>query len=283
MRTTRTSKAKCVWAAVLGLLLTAAWSAAQNATVPESERFELVSIHPVPTDAPPVFRTPDFNPVLLRGRYVDSRATLLFMIALAYDVKNPSSQLLGLPKWAQERAFAVSAQATSDYPILSPAENTSRVRTMLRHMLTERFQLRMHAETRQERVFALESMPGGIKLATVSPPRPPENEGRVGAAMSDQSGRIVGTKVTTAGLAQALSAILRRPVLDRTGSSAHFDLDLHWRAADVPDRPAVAGFGSDGVALLASTLRDECGLKLTNVRGSIDYWIVDHLRQPSEN
>lgn len=86
----------------LSALLAAALGA-QQPTPPAAPRFEVVSIRPVPPNAPLLTRDQDFTPVLPGGQYIDSRTVLLFMVTFAYDVKNPSTQLVGLPKWAQNQ------------------------------------------------------------------------------------------------------------------------------------------------------------------------------------
>src|SRR5438105_875677 len=85
-------------------------------------KFEVVSIRSVPPNAPPVMREQTFTPVMPGGQFVDSRTNLLFMIAFAYNVEDPSIRLVGLPDWAKARAFSVSAKPAPDFPTLPPAE-----------------------------------------------------------------------------------------------------------------------------------------------------------------
>ena len=80
---------------------------------PTAPSFEVVSIHPVPPDAPPLMRTQAFTPILPGGQYIDSRTSLLFMIAFAYNVK-VSLNLLGLPNWAQKQSFSITAKPPQD-------------------------------------------------------------------------------------------------------------------------------------------------------------------------
>jgi uncharacterized protein (TIGR03435 family) len=228
-----------------------------------------------------VMRSFDFNPVLPGGQYVDSRAILLFMIGFAYDVKNLSVQLVGLPEWAKEASYSVSAKPAEGFPALSPAENREQVRVMLRDMLEDRFRLRVHTEIRQEAVLQLEVAKGGIKMKEVPAPVPPEKEVPVGAAFGNEGGRMVGSKSTMAGMVQALAIMLKRPVIDRTGLTGHYDFNVRWRAED----PAAAtpGMGADGSALLISNLPDMLGLRLTKTSGPVTYWIVDHIERPTAN
>ncbi|MBI2686206.1 MAG: TIGR03435 family protein [Acidobacteria bacterium] len=245
--------------------------------------FEVVSIRRVPLNAAPILRSQDFTPVLPGGQYIDSRTTLLFMIAFAYNVKFPSRQLVGLPNWAKEQSYAVAAKPAEDFPTLPPAENLERVRLMLRTMLTDRFHLRVHTETRRERVYDLKVANGGIKLQEVDPPVPPAKEGRVNAAMGDSGGRMIGNKSTMAGIATALAIFLKQPVVDRTGLRGYYDFDVRWSAPETAREHAPGGLGTEGIGLLISNLRNQFGLIVKKATGPVEYCVVDHVEPPAEN
>jgi uncharacterized protein (TIGR03435 family) len=255
--------------------------AAQQAPVPGAPKFEVVSIRVVPPNAPMVIREMDFTPVLPGGQYVDSRANLLLMIAFAYHVPDPSVRLVGLPKWAQDRSFAVAAKPAAGSPAMAPAENREKVRAMLRAMLEDRFHLQLHTEDRQERILSLEVAKGGIKVQEVDVPVPPVKEGPVGAAVGDDGGRMIGRKSTMAGVAKALVIFMKRPVVDNTGLKGYYDFDLKWTA---PEGTEVGPrLGPDGIGLLRSALEDQLGLRIRTVTGPVKYWVVDHVEPPTEN
>lgn len=244
-------------------------------------KFDVVSVRAVPPDAPPLMRDIDFTPVLAGGQYVDPRTTLSVMIVFAYNVNN-FSKLVGLPKWANEQAFAVAAKPAPGFPALPPAESTRQVRMMMRAMLADRFHLQLHTETRREPIFDLETAKGGIRIKEVEPPVPPAKEGYVGLALSDDGGRLIGNKSTVTGLIRAMTPWLPRPVVDQTGLKGYYDFDVKWTAQD--GRPSKdAGLGAEGIALLISTLQDQFGLRLTNGTGSVEYWVVDHVEPPKDN
>lgn len=250
---------------------------------PQAEpSFDVVSIRSVPSNAPPILRSQDFTPVLPGGQYVDSQTMLFFMITFAYNVKNPSKQLVGLPNWAQNQGYSVSAKAAPVFPALSPAENREQVRLMMRTMLADRFQLRIHTETRQERIFSLKVAKGGLKIPEVDRPVPPEKEGPVNAAMSDTGGRMIGNKSTMAGMAIALAIFLKHPVKDETGLHGYYDFDVRWRAPE-PRGGQSGGLGTEGIGLLLSMLRDRFGLQVANTTGPVEYWVVDHVAPPTAN
>jgi uncharacterized protein (TIGR03435 family) len=247
-------------------------------------KFDVVSIRPVPPNAPPMMREQTFTPVIPGGQFVDSRTNLLSMIAFAYDVEDPSIRLVGLPDWAKTRAFSVSAKPASDFPTLPLAENREQVRLMLRAMLEDRFHLQLRIETRQERMYNLVVAKSGFKFKEVDPPMLPEIEGPVNAAMGDNGGRIIGKKSTMSGMAKMLVIFLKRPVIDQTGLKGYYDFDAKWRAPESPDgQPPAQTFGAAAGGLLISTLQDQFGLRVTNGAGPVKYWVVDHVEPPTEN
>ncbi len=257
---------------------------AQQPTSSAEPKFEVVSIRPVPPNAPPMIREQTFTPVIPGGQFVDSRTNLLSMIAFAYDVEDPSIRLVGLPDWAKARAFSVSAKPATDSPAPPPAENREQVRLMLRAMLEDRFHLQLRVETRQERAYNLVVAKGGFKFKEVNPPVPPEKEGFVNAAMGDNGGRIIGKKSTMSGMAKMLVIFLKRPVTDRTGLKGYYDFDVKWNAPESPDRqPPAQTFGAAAGGLLISTLQDQFGLRVSNAAGPVKYWVVDHVEPPTEN
>ena len=92
---------------------------------------------------------------------------------------------------------------------------------------------------------------------------------------------MVGSNSTMTGMANALAIMLKRPVIDRTGLTGHYDFDVKWRAEE--PTTSAPGFGADGAALLISSLPDLLGLRLTKTTGPVTYWIVDHIERPTTN
>lgn len=255
-------------------------AASLTAQPPAEPRFDVVSIRAVLPNAPMFYRPANFTAILPGAQYVDPRAGLRSMIAFAYDVKDPYITLVGLPNWAREESFSVAARPEPGFPALPPEENREAVRAMLRAMLADRFRLELHTETRQARIAKLELASGGPKVKEVDPPEPPAKGNPVGAAWSNNGGRIIGKPSTMASLAGALTVMLHVPVVDETGLTGFYDLDASWKSPDVAD---VSELGADGVALLVSALRSHFGLTLRNTTGPVKHWIVDHVERPSEN
>jgi uncharacterized protein (TIGR03435 family) len=228
-------------------------------------------------------RDPDFSSVLPGGRYADARVTLHSMIVFAFSI--PSYlQLTGLPAWAEQQAYSVAARPAEGFPLLPPNENREQVRAMMRAMLASRFQLKVHTESRDERIFRLEVDRGGLKIKPVDPPAPPEKEGPVFIAAGDSGGRMIATKATMAGMARGLTVMLHRQVLDGTGLKNYYTFDVKWTAPEPTDGGTVAdALGVEGEGALMSAVRNLFGLRLMSAIGPVSYQVVDRVERPTAN
>jgi len=85
-----------------------------------------------------------------------------------------------------------------------------------------------------------------------------------------------------AGLAIFLTQQLRTTVLDKTGLTGTYDINLDWTPDDAA---APAGLASDTAdrPSLFTALEEQLGLKLVSAKGPVEYLIVDRLDHPSAN
>ena len=98
-----------------------------------------------------------------------------------------------------------------------------------------------------------------------------------------------------AAFAFALERVVRRPVVDKTGLTGVFDIDMRFTpdSLDDPFLPRTGGGPNAGPAgpvsadpslpSLFTALRDQLGLRLEGSRASVDVLVVDDVRQPTEN
>ncbi len=241
-------------------------------------KFDVVSIHVRDPKAGMVLYDPNTPDVRPGGVYVTQPTPLFPLISFAYNVKNPALTLSGLPKWAEQTNFLISANAGPDFPKLSEVENNEQVRLMVRAMLEDRFRLKIHKESRPGAVMNLELDKGGIRVPEIAPP---DREGRVDMAIGDSRGRMITVGgATMKGLVGGLAIFLKQPVVDKTGLTGFYSFDIQWRS-DVPG--ASSGLGAEGLGMLVSNLKDQLGLVLKKDSGLIDYWVVDSMEMPSEN
>jgi len=116
------------------------------------------------------------------------------------------------------------------------------VPAMMRSMLADRFHLRVHREFRDEPVYALRIAEGGLKLALSPPAAPPDpslppppvflfpSVTPGSFSMNGNSGELkVHGSFTMATLAWFLSSDMDREVVDETGETGAFDIQLNAR------------------------------------------------------
>jgi len=183
--------------------------------------------------------------------------SLRSLIQTAYGVQD--YQVSGGPPWANTELFEVDGR---------PASPTShdQMMQMLQTLLAERFKLAIHHETKEVPIYALVPAKNGPKLQEV------KDKDKIGG-MSTGRGMLRG-QMTLADLARYLSSSAGRPVIDRTGLTAGFEINLQWS----PDNTADAASPS-----LFAAIQEQLGLKLETAKGPVETLVIDHAEKPSGN
>jgi uncharacterized protein (TIGR03435 family) len=213
-------------------------------------------------------------------------------------------QVVGGPAWIDSENYQIEGKAGSN---ASPAQ----LFLMLQSLLEDRFQLKVHHDTHDLPIYTLVAAKGGLKLPTpkagsCSPPppdAPPEWAGgriappggpqpplpRCGSVrvMLEQDGaRLQGGKVPMAEFTRILSMALGRIVVDKTGYSELFDLQLDFMpdstTAALPPPPPEAPVDSKNLSIL-SALQQQLGLRLESGKGPVDVLVIDHVERPTAN
>jgi uncharacterized protein (TIGR03435 family) len=142
---------------------------------------------------------------------------------------------------------------------------------MTQSLLSERFGLHVHRETKKEPVYLLVVAGGGLKS---SPPGPsPPGQSRPNWPPDLHAGvRSMSGDFTMQQFAGVLSIQVDRPVLDHTGLSRKFGLKLWW------------GTNREIDLDVFEALEQQLGLKLIPGRGDVEYLVIDYInRTPTEN
>ena len=204
------------------------------------------------------------------GRIHATTYTLKMLIHDAYDVE--MYHIVGGPNWLDELRFDVEAKppASSASAQWIPANFKSspnpEMRQMLQGLLAERFQLKVHRETRNELVYALVK-PKEHQL------KPPADAQSAGFVNSTQTG-LSGKNATMDQLVERLGSVLKRTVRNETGIQGNFDFLIDYPADDA---------GTDLVSRLLGALRDQTGLKLETRPGKTVVVVVDRAEKPTAN
>ena len=188
------------------LILAAAATSALAQSPTDSMTFEVASIRP---------NAASDNRFMFRGgpALTADGVTLKFLVVHAYDVL--AYQVSGGPGWMSTDRWDIRAKAGN----IAVRLQSEQFLTMLRALLADRFQLRVHRETKEMYVYALVVAKNGPKL---TPRTGPGQDTKVGwGSLSLQKGG-------TAALAYWLSRQMGRTVIDKTGFKGEYNFKLEW-------------------------------------------------------
>jgi uncharacterized protein (TIGR03435 family) len=197
------------------------------------------------------------------------------LIQFAYGV--PESQILGGPTWLDSIMFDIDAKSDSavDAQVrVMPAEQARHQKQlMVQELLADRFQLKVHQETRQLPVYALVVAKDGPKF------KPSQIDGT-----TIDTGRarlhIAGSDDTISILARELAQVLGRVVVNQTGLSGRYDLSLRWTPEDAA---ASASSSPDIPPDIFTAIQEQLGLKLESTKGPVPVLVIDSVEKPSPN
>jgi len=216
------------------------------------------------------------------GRVVAGRMNLRMLLMFACGVQ--SFQIVGGPGWADADYFNLEAKPPDSSPSaqLNPLNPklpmNDEQRQMLLALLIDRFQLKLHIESREGPVYLLERGVGDLKL---DPPKdltaPPWVGGLEGGAITWGTG-VAGQNVSMPLLADRLSPYFKRPVIDKTAITGSFDFKFRTHDLD----PTVPVTGDDVISSIFTSIRG-IGLKLVPAKAPIEFIVIDHAEQPSPN
>ncbi len=185
--------------------------------------------------------------------------------------------ITGGPAWVRSERFEVQAVIPADAPKYTFDEfmrgDATQLEKMLQNLLTERFKLAVHRESKEVPVYALTVAKGGSKLTR---PSPEDKKGFGMRRMPDQSNNLIGRKVEIRDLAFLLLMTTRRPVVDRTGLTGEFNFDLAFAPFD--DSSAETTGPS-----LFTALPEQLGLRLDTTKAPLDGLVIDGAEKPSVN
>lgn len=209
------------------------------------------------------------------GRIHYSGVSLKMILVRAYGMR--PYQISG-PGWMETERYQVDAKYPAD---TKPEE----FRLMLQTLLTDRFHLVLHRETREMSRYRLVVAKGGPKLSRARKlPEYKDDEERK-AAMEKQtkanmeammrrprSGpfRSLGqSSATMAKLAENLSRYVDRPVTDDTGLEGSYSFSLEWS----PDESAPIGDSS--LPSIFAAVQGQLGLKLEPEKGPVEFLVIE--------
>jgi uncharacterized protein (TIGR03435 family) len=235
-----------------------------------AQEFEVASVKP---------STPQERSITLStwpgGRITVTNFTLHQLIEKTYGVEK--FQVSGGPAWIDVDRYSIEARppASSELSKFSPTNPKTpppqEELLMLQALLADRFQLKLHRETKEGTVLTLVITSKGPKL---QPPKNRDDRPLVSSGFdNDVEGKrlyyLQGHNATMPLLAQRLAGLLGRPVHDDTGLAASFDFKFN--------------FDEDETHATMVAAIQQLGLKLEAKKAPIETLVVDHAEKPSAN
>jgi bla regulator protein blaR1 len=259
---------------------------------PTAERpsFEVVSIKPFHrTPSPPPPADGAAVPARVKVAPVDAGPPpadqvhlilpISILISSAYNLPVGSeSRILGGPDWLRQDIdqFEIHAKIEdSEYASMqkmTPAQQHERVALMEQSLLADRFRLKVHFETRELPVYALEVAKSGAKLN----PAKNQESSRISTRAHEQEREMTAVGVTLEQfvLSPLVTGPAGRMVVDQTGLNGAFDFTLQW----TPELAASAEAPS-----FFNAIREQLGLQLAPSKAPVEVIVIDHIEQPSAN
>jgi len=240
------------------------------------------------------------------GRYVARNIAAERLLVLAFREEGSGTglrpeQIVGAPSWMASTMYDIDARVAG--PSTAERIVDPLAARLLRSLLVDRFKLKYHFEKRELPFYALlvEKADGSLgpnlkrsaldcdaiqrerdaaRLANRPANVPALTGGRPLCQISLGRGVAIGGGTTMTIVASMLTgAAGNNTVLDRTGLTGGFDLDLRFSP-----EPLSAGAAADTDApSLFTAVREQLGLKLEMRREPRDVLIVDHVEQPTPN
>jgi uncharacterized protein (TIGR03435 family) len=211
---------------------------------------------------------------IANGRLSAKAMTVKELVASAYRVRG-QAVIVG-SGWLDSERYDIEARAANE-------AGEADLRLMLQALLADRFRLRLHKDSRDAAVYALRVSQRGPRLKAAVP------DCDAGPGLITLVGRIIGKCGSAGQLAESLSRIMDRPVVDQTGLSGAFaDIKLDW----VPDETQFADWGRGVYARpvsdpsgpsLFTAVQEQLGLRLEPTRAPIEVIVIDAAERPTSN
>ena len=241
---------------------------------------------------------------LVPGRLTLAGDTVLSLVMLAYG--RDCTLVDGGPAWARSGEYyeiqALLPKGTPEETLLALRKGEApRLQRMLQTLLADRFHLVLKREMREMPVYTLTVVnPGKMKLSPEETlPLPasflpgitmPGLTVRRGAIMSAPGPRLLGHAVSVSDLARGLRQFAGRIVIDKSGRSDVFDVDLTFApnfATATPPLPPQSIPPVPGVPLPGASLQDaleeQLGIKMEAARMPLEVLVIEHVERPSAN
>jgi uncharacterized protein (TIGR03435 family) len=223
--------------------------------------------------------------------------TFKMLMAHAYAVRD--FQIIGGPAWITSERYDIQAKAEDGRVPASTGMRDPTVPAgmsfLIQSLLDDRFQLKMHHETRDLPVYELAVARGGSKLqlsADQSPSAPDTQErGSLFIRRIPAGWTLQATAVPLSTLISALSNQMGTPIVDKSNlKPGLYDVSLQWAPDRTPAEGVLDLVGNRVPVLddpqerpIFGAIQEQLGLRLVSAKGRVEVLVIDAVQKPSAN
>jgi uncharacterized protein (TIGR03435 family) len=216
---------------------------------------------------------------------------LMNLLLTAYTPKTGGlflNNIDNLPDWAKDSRYDIEARISDADRAAwqDPKNQPAMLQEMLQAMLADRFQLAVHREMKEKSVYELVVAKSGPKFQETRPDEPrPAGPTLPGGGVMGQGadGATHMYNMSMGLLAALLTSKSDRTVLDKTGLTGHYSIDIHEPAQMAAPSAGQTGPTEDEQRpAVADTLKN-VGLELKPAKEQVEKLVIDHVEKPSPN
>ena len=236
------------------------------------------------------------------GQWIAQNTELISILRSAYPAFSLPGQIVGGPSWVGTARFDINARAEREPPSEVMAD-------MLKRLLADRFDLRVHTEQREIDVYALVlaradgRLGPGLKTSTAdcqaveearkkaaasgAPPTPsglPKLGARPECGMVSMNmnclQRVASGGLPLGAIVTPIQPVVGRPVIDRTGLTGRWDVELQFSC---PAGLQVTSDRADAPVSVFTAVQEQLGLRLEARKERMDVLVIDQVAMPTAN
>jgi uncharacterized protein (TIGR03435 family) len=195
-----------------------------------------------------------------------------FVVEEAFHLMD-QTRIAGLPDWARDNShpYAIEARVPGEDAAAFRKLSREEKFGMFEQVLTDRFGMKTHRETRVLLAYDLLAAKGGPKLKEASAEEPMQ------WAFGAPTGDVKWVNAPVGSMVWFLGRETGRPVVDKTGLTGRYSFVLNFEPA------ARAGKEETGKPSVFTALEEQIGLKLVPAKEPVEVLVIDSIEQPAAN
>ena len=247
----------------LATLLVVSLDYGHSQDLPKAPAFEVASITPCKpgTPEPPLEHAGMVQFTYPGGNFRASATTVKYLLEWAYGIQ--PSQHSGGPSWIDQDRYDIVAKAEGNAA-------DDQMKLMAQRLLAERFQLKVHHESKDLSVLV-------VSVGKTAPKLFPPKEGETHSLrFAPQTGpdqkvagfHLVATRYSLAQLNDAFARQLGRVIVNKTGLDGEYDFTMDITMDDGQSNPR-------DPSVLLNAMKDQLGLTVKSDKIPVDILVID--------